>query len=140
MTEYATIREVADHFDLLLSTLHYWERCGLVVPGRRAGQRIYDVEQVYRVALICLWRHDGRLSIEDIAELLAHRQHWQHTVIRRIGDIENRIDELTRARDYLSRLRDCRHGPDLVRCPDFRGGVSVPRSLQRSARPHRTVP
>lgn len=33
------IRDVADHFGLPLSTLHYWERRELVAPTRRAGQR-----------------------------------------------------------------------------------------------------
>lgn len=131
MTEYATIREVADHFHLPVSTLHYWERCGLVAPARRAGVRIYDAEQVYRIALVDLWRREGHLSIDDIGALLNPRDHWQGTVAMRLRDIDSRIDELERARTYLTDLLGCRHGSDLVHCPDFRDGVSVPPSLQR---------
>ncbi|MGV9802092.1 MerR family transcriptional regulator [Mycobacterium sp. NPDC003449] len=130
MTDYATIREVADHFRLPLSTLHYWERCGLVVPGRRSGQRIYDAEQVYRIALIDRWRSEGNMSIDHIAALLEPQVRWQGTVTQQIGEIDARIDELTRARDYLNRLLECRHGPELVQCPHFRVDVSVPLSLR----------
>ncbi|MFN6554448.1 MerR family transcriptional regulator [Mycolicibacterium septicum] len=140
MTDYVTIREVADHFHLPVSTLHYWERCGLVAPARRAGGRIYDAEQVYRVALIDVWRHEGHLSIEDITELLELQDDWQNTVTQRISELESRIDELTRARDYLGRLLECAHGPELVQCPLFRGRVTVPASLQQSHRSRRTAP
>ncbi|WKG03786.1 MerR family transcriptional regulator [Mycolicibacterium sp. HK-90] len=140
MTDYVTIREVADHFRLPVSTLHYWERCGLVTSARRAGSRIYDSEQVYRIALVDMWRHEGRLSVEDISELLQGQDDWQRTVTRRISDIDSRIDELSRARDYLGRLRDCGHGPELVQCPLFRRGVTVPAALQRSPQSRRTAP
>jgi DNA-binding transcriptional MerR regulator len=138
MTDYVTIREVADHFHLPVSTLHYWERCGLVASDRRARVRVYDAEQVYRIALVDLWRHEGRLSIEDIAELLQTQDHWQNTVRRRISDIERHIDELTRARDYLDRLLECRSGPELLQCPLFRDNVSVPGVLQPARQSCRT--
>ncbi|MER8157697.1 MerR family transcriptional regulator [Streptomyces sp. NPDC094472] len=65
------IRDVADHFGLPLSTLHSWERRELVAPTRRAGQRWYDTEQLYRVALIKLWRTTGLIGVEHIAEMSA---------------------------------------------------------------------
>ncbi|MGP3939167.1 helix-turn-helix domain-containing protein [Streptomyces sp. 6N106] len=64
------IRDVADHFGLPPSTLHYWERRELVAPTRRAGQRWYDTEQLYRVALIKLRRTTGLIGVAPIAEML----------------------------------------------------------------------
>lgn len=129
MTGYVTIREVADHFRLPLSTLHYWERRGLITPERRSRQRVYDADQVYRIALIDLWRRTGRLSIEEITELLAADDHWRGRVDRQVAAVDAQLADLQRARAYLVHLRTCSHGPTLERCPRFRAGISVPASL-----------
>ncbi len=130
MGGYTTIREVSEHFGLPLSTLHYWERRGLIAPERRARQRIYDTDQVYRIALINQWRRTGRLSIEEIAELLDADEHWRDRVDRRIADVDAQLRELEQARAYLVHLSTCKHGPALERCPGFRREVSVPASAQ----------
>ncbi|MEU6034291.1 MerR family DNA-binding transcriptional regulator [Actinomadura sp. NPDC047616] len=39
MDDLIPIRDVADRFALPISTLHYWERRGLLAPRRRAGRR-----------------------------------------------------------------------------------------------------
>ncbi|QIB48311.1 helix-turn-helix domain-containing protein [Streptomyces aureoverticillatus] len=134
MDELTPIREVADRFELPLSTLHYWERRGLVEPHRRSGRRYFDSEQVYRVALIKLWRETGLMSVEEIHSLL-HRAappgtDWQSTVHARITTLEAHIARLEAARSYLGHLLTCAHGNDLERCPDFRATVPVPRPDQ----------
>ncbi|GGS23290.1 hypothetical protein GCM10010252_73040 [Streptomyces aureoverticillatus] len=132
MDELTPIREVADRFGLPLSTLHYWERRGLVEPHRRSGRRYFDSEQVYRVALVKLWRETGLMSVEEIRSLL-HRDSspgtdWQATVHGRIVELEARIARLGAARSYLGHLLTCAHGNDLERCPDFRATVPVARN------------
>ncbi|WP_058043859.1 MerR family transcriptional regulator [Streptomyces roseifaciens] len=136
--ELTPIRDVADRFELPLSTLHYWERRGLVEPHRRSGRRYFDAEQVYRVALIKLWRETGLMSIEEIAGLL-HRDaagtsggagstggaDWQETVLGRIAALDAHIARLNAARAYLGHLLTCAHGDDLEKCPDFRATVPV---------------
>ncbi|MFE5867034.1 MerR family transcriptional regulator [Streptomyces roseifaciens] len=129
--ELTPIRDVADRFALPLSTLHYWERRGLVEPHRRSGRRYFDAEQVYRVALIKLWRETGLMSIEEIAGLL-HRDaadtsgaDWQETVHGRIAALDAHIARLNAARAYLGHLLTCAHGDDLEKCPDFRATVPV---------------
>lgn len=129
MTGYATIREVSDHFGLPVSTLHYWERRGLIHPLRRSVQRMYDVEHVYRIALIELCSRAGKLSLDDISTLLQSNDDWRSVVLKHIDDIDAQLEELNAARAYLSGLVDCRNGPDLVQCPHFRASVSVPSCL-----------
>ncbi|MGA4837553.1 MerR family transcriptional regulator [Streptomyces sp. G45] len=121
------IREVADRLGLPLSTLHYWERRGLVEPYRRSGRRYFDTEQVYRLALVKLWRETGLMSIEEIAALLRRDGGaWQRTVRGRIAALDEHIARLDAARTYLGHLLGCPHGDDLEKCPSFRATVPVP--------------
>ncbi|MEV0081746.1 MerR family transcriptional regulator [Saccharopolyspora sp. NPDC050642] len=126
MSALTPIRVVADHFELAISTLHYWERRGLISPQRRGGQRCYDADQLYRIALIKLWRTTGLMSIDEIAAMLDAESGWQDTVPARIAEIERQQAALEAARDYLNHLLGCRHesGPD--RCPRFRAAVDLP--------------
>ncbi|MEI5098122.1 MerR family transcriptional regulator [Streptomyces sp. PmtG] len=154
MDELTPIREVADRFLLPLSTLHYWERRGLVEPHRRSGRRYFDSEQVYRVALIKLWRETGLMSVEEIRTLLdrdgtatdtdtgtdadtststststgsGSGSDWKATVLGRVAALDAHIAQLDSARAYLRHLLTCAHGNDLERCPDFRATVSTAR-------------
>ncbi|MEU1945232.1 MerR family transcriptional regulator [Streptomyces sp. NPDC059474] len=120
------IRDVADHFGLPLSTLHYWERRELIAPTRRAGQRWYDTEQLYRVALIKQWRTTGLIGVEHIAEMLTDGPDWREAVPELIAECERRRAELDEALDYLNRLRGCRYEGGPERCPGFRALVSLP--------------
>ncbi|GHC75196.1 MerR family transcriptional regulator [Streptomyces flavofungini] len=132
MDELTPIREVADRFGLPLSTLHYWERRGLVAPHRRSGRRYFDAEQVYRVALVKLWRETGLMSIDEIDTLLrrdAPAPDWQDTVHARITALQAHIARLDAARSYLGHLLTCAHGHDLERCPDFRATVPLGRAV-----------
>lgn len=129
-TEDFAITTVADHFGLPISTLHYWERQGLLAPHRRAGRRFYSMEQVYRIALIQLWRETGQLGLADIAEILHGDpdRDWREVVTDRMSAIRGRMDSLAAAHDYLEHLRSCQRDHDLEQCPGFRGSVSVPRA------------
>ncbi|WP_242907645.1 helix-turn-helix domain-containing protein [Actinomadura terrae] len=129
MDELTPIRTVSDWFGLPLSTLHYWERRGLLEPRRRSGQRYFDHEQVYRVALIKLWRETGLMSIEEIGVLLRRAEagpRWRETVHGRIAALEEHIARLDAARDYLRYLLTCRHEGAPEGCPLFRESVPVP--------------
>jgi DNA-binding transcriptional MerR regulator len=122
------IREVADHFDLPLSTLHYWERRGLIQPLRRAGQRVFDTEQFYRTALVVLWRTTGMMSLDEIATVMAgHTGQWRDTVLGRVSTIEAQMEKLDTARTYLNHLLTCRHEKNFEKCPEFRDGFPLPQ-------------
>ncbi|MFI0420933.1 helix-turn-helix domain-containing protein [Spongiactinospora sp. 9N601] len=123
--EIVPIRTVADGFAIPFSTLHYWERQGLVTPHRLQGQRFYDAAQIRRIALVQLWRETGMLTIDDIATVLTEheRKNWHHTVRDRIDAINEQAERLNAARTYLSHLLTCTHEP-LEECPDFRAMVA----------------
>lgn len=114
-----------------MSTLHYWERRGLVRPQRRGAQRVYDEEQLYRIALIQTWRRKGRLSIDEIADLLRPNDGWRAVVRAHVADIERQIDDLNAARDYLAYLLTCRQGSEPARCSAFRASVAIPVAAGR---------
>ncbi|WP_253916780.1 MerR family transcriptional regulator [Streptomyces sp. MNP-20] len=125
----ASIRRVADHFDLPVSTLHYWERRGLLTPHRRSGQRHYSADQCYRIALIRLWRSTGRMSLDEIGALLAaHTEtpHWRETVTARLAAVETELARLDAARAYLRGLLTCSREDALEHCEGFRALVPLP--------------
>jgi DNA-binding transcriptional MerR regulator len=122
------IREVAEHFDLRLSTLHYWERRGLIQPLRRAGRRVFDTEQFYRTALVVVWRTTGMMSLDEIATVMAGRSdQWRDTVLGRVSTIEAQLARLDTARAYLNHLLTCRHEKNFEKCPEFRRGFPLPQ-------------
>jgi DNA-binding transcriptional MerR regulator len=121
------IRRVAEAVGVPVSTLHYWERRGLLHPSRRSGQRYFDADEFYRVALIKQWREAALMSIEDIEALLdgpLPTGTWQDVVRRRRAYIDQQMAQLVSARAYLDSLLTCQHGDDLARCPAFRSGVA----------------
>lgn len=123
------ISEVAAGFRLPISTLHYWERRGLLSPHRRSGRRCYDRDQLYRIALLKVWRETGNLSLDDIAAALGVRdtdRGWRDTVSARIEAIEAETRRLETARSYLTYLLTCRHHGAPDECPYFREGVQLP--------------
>ncbi|RBQ15931.1 hypothetical protein DP939_33565 [Spongiactinospora rosea] len=124
--EIVPIRTVADGFAIPFSTLHYWERQGLVAPHRLQGQRFYDAAQIRRIALVQLWRETGMLTIDDIATVLTDHEtkNWHDTVRDRIDAINEQAERLSAARTYLSHLLTCPHEP-LEECPDFKEMVAA---------------
>ncbi|MGW4399457.1 MerR family transcriptional regulator [Amycolatopsis nivea] len=124
-----SIGEVSARFAVPVSTLRYWESCGLIEPHRRSGWRFYDRDQLYRIALIRTWRETGLLSLDDIAALLeVHGQSgdWRGIVAARIEAIQEQVTRLLDAQAYLHHLMTCRHDGPLDECPGFRAGVDLP--------------
>lgn len=131
--EYFPIATVADHYDLPISTLHHWERQNLLVPHRRAGRRVYNRDQVYRIALIKLWRTTGRLGLTDIGAVLDRETEgeWRAIISARMRALEAEMETLAAAHEYLRTLLECRQHGDPARCPGFRASVSLPASANR---------
>lgn len=126
LTEIAT---VVEHFGVPRSTLHYWERRGLLTAHRRGGRRCYDEDQLYRISLIQAWQTTGRMSLDDIASMLTARAtdpNWRAAVATQIAAIEHSMAELETARRYLDYLLTCRSDGELERCPNYRASVTLP--------------
>lgn len=121
------IGTVAKRFDLAVSTLHYWERRGVIRPTeRRRGRRYYDPDEVYRISLIVLWQQTGLMSLDEIAAVLAGRMgsaDWRATVTGRLSEIETQIQKLAEARDYLGHMLTCPRDNPARDCPKLRAEV-----------------
>ncbi|RJO73669.1 MerR family transcriptional regulator [Nocardia panacis] len=120
------IGAVTRRFGLRPSTLHYWERRGLLTPRRRAGWRYYGEEEVFRIALIATCRAVG-LRVGEIAAVLDEagaEPDWRTVVKARMVEMEEQIAALTSARAYLDTLISCPLDAELHTCPDFRDNVA----------------
>lgn len=111
--ELVPIDEVCRRFALASSTLRYYERRGLVTAAsKRAGKRWYAPDDVRRIGAIRFWQSRGRLSLDDIDELLADSPgaSWSTVIARHLGSIEDQIADLLEARAVLEHIVE--HHPD----------------------------
>src|ERR1700679_3524504 len=66
------IDEVARRLGLRASAIRYYEDRGLLRPSaRRAGRRWYSPTDIRRLAIIGHWQRVGRMSLDEIGEILA---------------------------------------------------------------------
>lgn len=121
------IGAVARRFGLAVSTLHYWERRGVVHPTvRSSGRRLYGPDEIYRIALVTTWQETGLMSLDEIAAVLDGHStsDWKETVSSRIREIDAQLDRLTSARSYLRHMLDCPRDNPARDCPELRAEVS----------------
>lgn len=118
------IGDVAQHVDLPVKTVRYYEDIGLVVPGRQAnGYRVYRERDLHVLrflrrarglgfsikdcrALLSLYGDEGRASA-DVKKLAQSR----------IAEIDRKMAELRSLRATLTRLVGACHGDDHPDCP-----------------------
>lgn len=114
MSETYTIGRLAQAADLPVSTLRYYERAGLVVPGARtdANYRVYDSDALERLHFIRRAK-DAGLTLDDIGALLDiadggdnECDEVRELIERRLEELDNRIDDLHHLRDALAGLRE----------------------------------
>jgi DNA-binding transcriptional MerR regulator len=121
--DWVGIRQLADRLALSLSTLHYWERRGLIDAHRRGRQRYYDPEQAHRATLIRLWQDRALMSLDEIAAVLAGRTEsttWREVINGRIGAIDTQLDQLRAARAHLAHMLSCPRENPALDCPKLR--------------------
>ena len=76
--ELVPINEVARRLGLRASAIRYYEDRGLLRPSaRRAGRRWYSPTDIRRLAIIGHWQRVGRMSLDEIGEILAGHQRPQ---------------------------------------------------------------
>lgn len=107
-----TIGALAKQSDVAIDTIRYYEREGLLpTPSRRAsGYREYDAVAVERVRFIRRGKELG-FTLDEIRDLLALEADRANGVegikqraSRRLGELNERIRQLTEMRDVLARL------------------------------------
>ena len=111
-----TIGELNKRTGVNSETIRYYEKIGLLPEPRRsaAGYRQYREEHVRRLKFIRRGRALG-FGIEDIRALLRLADHRDGDcaeadilTAKHLKEVEQRIEELSRLRDSLRALADCR--------------------------------
>ncbi len=106
------IGELADAAGVKLTTVRFYERCGLVPKPVRnaAGYRQYSADAVNRICFIKNAQELG-FSLEEIAELLtassdtaAGRDIIKSRIAEKINMIDNRISMLQEVKETLENL------------------------------------
>jgi len=104
------IDAVARRFRIPASTIRYYEERGLVLPvSRHGGRRWYGENEIRRLAIIRYWQKVGRMSLDEIGEILAGPDAsaaWQGVIRERIDSLGEQIDSLRAARDHLGHILD----------------------------------
>jgi MerR family copper efflux transcriptional regulator len=119
------IGQAAQASGVTAKMIRYYESIGLIVESRRsdAGYRLYGEKDLHALRFIKRARKLG-FSLEQIRDLLSL---WQDSArasgdVKRIaldhvGELNQRIRELTEMRDTLSSLASCCHGDQRPDCP-----------------------
>ena len=119
------IGEVAQHADVNVQTLRYYERRGLLPPpGRRpSGYREYSADTVRLVRFIKRAQELG-FTLRDIQELIELRRSpvrncasVRAAVARKVEDVSTKIRQLTAIQKALQGLAEACASAGGSRCP-----------------------
>ena len=121
------IGQLASAAGVGIDTVRYYERSGLLKPATRSasGYRKYGKEELDRLQFIRRAQHLG-FSLGEIGELLAISRRGDVAAMYqaaklRVEDIDQRINELQRVRDALTRLMSqCPRNGEDGDCPILR--------------------
>ena len=121
-----SIGELARQANVNIETIRYYERRGLISepPRNKSGHRQYSQEAVKRTDFIKRCQSLG-FSLKEIEEILKLRVTPESTcadmktrVTEKLTDVDNKIDELSRIRGALSRLKKkCTGKGPIGNCP-----------------------
>ncbi len=114
------IAEVVRRSGLPVSTLHVWEKQGLIEPsGRRGLRRQYDPGVLEQLAVIVLYQRGG-FSLGEIAELLRPEAIADRRArfARKLEELRDRHRELAAAISGLEHALACPEPSPMV-CPQF---------------------
>lgn len=114
-TDLLSIGQVAERTGLSVSTIRYYEQCGLVQAARSpGGSRRFSRSDIRRLSFVMLLQSFG-LTLQEIKEAMAHLpiqraprlQDWRR-VSRSIRDrLDQRLEQLQRTRDMLTDCIGC---------------------------------
>jgi MerR family transcriptional regulator, copper efflux regulator len=115
------ISEVARRFGIRASTLRYYEEMALLVPAmRRSGRRYYGLSELKRLALIQLLQGAGRLSLQEIADVVASQASGvdsRRILSDRIAILDEQIRSAEAAKSYLEYRLSCPRENPFDGCP-----------------------
>lgn len=120
--ELLSIGEVAQRAGIAPSAIRYYERRGLLVAdARRSGQRQYTHDTLRRLVFIGMMQ-DAGLSLDDIAVVLdaSSKAEWKAVARARLHALDEEIDRLCAAREYLRGALNCRYDHPATDCQVMR--------------------
>lgn len=129
------IGQLASAAGVGIDTVRYYERSGLLAPATRSasGYRKYGKEELDRLQFIRRAQHLG-FSLGEIGELLTISRRGDVAAMYqaaklRLDDIDQRIGELQRMREALSRLMSqCPGKGEDGDCPILRAMLNQERT------------
>jgi MerR family redox-sensitive transcriptional activator SoxR len=135
MTEAAplTIGVMAERAGVATSAIRYYERRGLLVADeRRSGQRRYHEGTLRRLVFIGMLQ-DAGLSLDEIAGILeaSEVESWKTIASARLEVLDEEIDRLQLAREYLRGALLCRFDHPATDCRVM--GCEIDRRLAETA-------
>ncbi len=141
MGQLLDIGEVRARTGLPASTLHYYERHGLITSAGRAGlRRQYDESTIERLAVIVLCQQAG-FRLEEIARLLATggEPAWKDLVRAKQAEVQDQMRTLEAIERGLGHALGC-PSDNVFRCQHFRAELDAVLPVERKAsRPTGTV-
>jgi DNA-binding transcriptional MerR regulator len=127
--ETLTIGEVAGRAGIATSAVRYYERRGLLLADeRRSGQRRYREGTLRRLVFIGMLA-DAGLSLDEIAEILEAPDvvGWKAIARTRLEVLDEEIERLQQAREYLRGALLCRYDHPATDCKIM--GAEIDRRL-----------
>ncbi len=130
--ELIDIGEVVERSGIPTTTLHVWEREGLLAPAGRAGlRRQYAPEVFDRIALIVVSQRAG-FTLAEIRDLLAPDafDEGKGQLEAKLDELRERRRELDAAITGLEHALECTH-PVPTECPRFVSGLQSVLPVER---------
>lgn len=137
MGDLIDIGEVRARTGLPASTLHYYERHGLIRSVERTGlRRQYEADTIERLAVIVLCQRGG-FSLQEIAGLLATggEPAWKDLVQAKLTQLRSQIRSLRSIERGLTHALAC-PSDNVLRCEHFRAELDAVIPVD----PHRNRP
>ena len=135
--EQMTIGRMAEAAGVAATTLRYYEREGILHPGRRsrAGYRLYDPDALRRLEFIRAAQAVG-FTLDDVRALLQLNgespcKEVQALIERRLNEVDAKLADLKRVRAALADA--------LQRCRGSRKGCAVVADLKKGSNKRRTT-
>lgn len=101
-----TVGQLAEHSGTTAKTIRFYEQTGLIPLAPRAnnGYRTYSTDDIGRLRFIRTARSLG-LSLNDLREVLALRDHGQRPCQQMMSLLDNRLSEIDQQIRHLRALR-----------------------------------
>jgi DNA-binding transcriptional MerR regulator len=127
------IGDVVKQSGVPTSTLHLWEREGLISPVGRAGlRRQYDEAVLQRLAIIVVAQRSG-FSLNEIRSLLttSGSPAGRQLLVHKLDNLRTRRAQLDTAIESLEHALACT-APSPIECPTFLNQLDDVLPLQRN--------